>query len=254
MDKRKKDGDNTKKLKTIMVAGASGGIGKAVALKLSDDKTRIVLVGRRIDKLEAVRSSIKGEAIVKRCDVTDYQEVAELFEWLRLNEIMLSGMVYCAGIWCMKPLKIMEAGELDRLFKTNISGFYEMCRLFNSPKVSEKDSSIVGISSISSLIGEPGTSAYSMTKAAMNAMIRSLSTELLKRRIRINAILPGIVASKMGCDLDDRTEEDYKKIEEHQPMGVIPTEDVAEMVNYLLSEKARYMTGELITISGGYRG
>ncbi len=240
--------------KTIMIVGASGGIGKAIADTLSRENADLILVGRRKDYLEEMCGNMSCHVRVIKCDVTDYSSVANLFEEIREKEIKLSGLVYCCGVWLMKPLKTMESGELDEVFKTNVFGFYEICRLFNSPRILEKGASIIGVSSISSLVGESGTSAYSMTKAAMNAMIRSLSSEFMKRSIRINGVLPGIVNSKMGQDLYDISEEEIKRINNNQPLGIIPVEEVAEMVKYLLSDKSRHMTGELVTISGGYRG
>jgi NAD(P)-dependent dehydrogenase (short-subunit alcohol dehydrogenase family) len=153
----------------------------------------------------------------------------------------------------MKTCKAMSMDDLESMFRTNVFGFYEMCRHFVSPKISEKGSSILGMSSIACLKRESGTSAYSMTKAAVNAMVYSLSAEFMKRQIRINALLPGIVRSKMGEDIDDRTDEEFERIAATQPLGAIPVEEIADMIVYMMSDRSAHMTGELITMSGGYR-
>lgn len=240
--------------KNILVTGASRGIGAETAEYLSGLGARVILVARNKEKLECVRKRLPGESLIVPCDLTDYREIEILFDTLRKEGIRLDGMIYCAGIYFVKPLKIMEENDLEDMFKINVFGFYEMCRYFTRNSVSNKGASIVGISSYAALSKETGTSAYSMTKAAMNVQVQVLAKEFLKRRIRINTVMPAIVMSKIGEADNDWTEEEIAQIREVQPLGIIPIEDVVKTVAFLMSEDARHITGECLPIGSGYRG
>lgn len=240
--------------KNILITGASQGIGAETAEYLSGLGANVILVARNKEKLESVRNRLSGETLVIPCDLTNNDNIEELFHELQEKRIKLDGMVYCAGIHFIKPLKIMEKNDLEDMFKINVFGFYEMCRYFTRNAVSNKGASIVGISSYAALSKETGTSAYSMTKAAMNVQVQVLAKEFLKRRMRINTVMPAIVKSKIGEASNDWTEEEIAQIKEVQPLGIIPIEDVVKTVAFLMSEDARHITGECIPISSGYRG
>lgn len=240
--------------KNILITGASRGIGAKAAEYLSGLGANVILVARNKEKLERVKNNLSGETLIMPCDLTNNDNIEALFNDLQKKKIKLDGMVYCAGIYFVKPLKIMEKNDLEEMFKINVFGFYEMCRYFTRNAVSNKDASIVGISSYAALSKETGTSAYSMTKAAMNVQAQVLAKEFMKRRIRINTVMPAIVMSKIGETNNDWTEEEIAQIKDVQPLGIIPIEDVVKSVGFLMSEDAKHITGECLSISSGYRG
>ncbi len=244
----------TKDKRYIMIVGASGGIGEEVAKTLSTPDTELILVGRRRERLTRISEKLVGQAYVMECDVSDSESVSLLFSKISSMGIKLTGFVYCVGVWDIKPCKAVEMSDLEHMFQVNVFGFYYICKHFYSPSASCKGASIVGLSSIASLTCEAGTSVYAMTKAAMNAMVKTLAAEFVKRQIRINAVLPAVVASQMGYDEDQRTDEDFENIRMKQPLGVIPLDETAELIKYLISDKSAHMTGELITLSAGYKG
>lgn len=238
--------------KNILITGASQGIGAGVAQYFSELGANVILVARNKEKLERVKDNLAGEALVVPCDLAENDDIEHLFETLKAEEIKLDGMVYCAGIYFCKLLKIMEKGDLERMFRINVFGFYEMCRHFAWNSTSNKGASIVGISSYDAITREKGTSAYAMTKEAMNVQVQVLAKEFLKRRIRINTVMPALVMSKIGEDHNDWTEEEILQIKKFQPLGLIPIEDVVKAVGFLMSEDARCITGECLSISSGY--
>lgn len=241
-------------MKYYLVTGASSGIGRETAIQLSSQDTMVILVARRREKLLEVQKELEGKSMVLPCDLRKPEEIGHVFETLKNEGIRLDGLVYCAGVCYVKPLKVMEKGDLENIFRVNVFGFYEMCRYFQQVRVSNKGAVIVGISSYSTVMTEPGMSAYVMTKEAMNAQVRVLAKEFLKRKIRINTLMPANVMSKMSAEENEWSEEEIAVETEKQPLGLIPLENVANVIRFLLSDDARYITGECIALSAGYHG
>lgn len=241
-------------MKYYLVAGASTGMGRETAIQLSNSETTMVLVSRRQDALERVQRELAGDSIVIPCDLTNPEEIRHLFDVLGEKKVKLDGMIYCAGICFTKALKVMDEGDLERMFRVNVFGFYEMCRHFQKVKVSNKGASIVGISSYAAVTREMGMSAYAMTKETMNVQVQVLAKEFLKRKIRINTVMPAIVMSKMTEDENVWTEEEIADVEQKQPLGLIPIAGVVKVIRFLLSDDAEYITGESIAMSAGYHG
>ncbi len=239
--------------KYILVVGASSGIGAYVAKYLSNRENVIILMARRHELLLSLSKELNGESIIWDCDITDYSQIESFFEYLRDKEIKLSAMIYASGICCVKPLKVMETAELERMFAVNVFGFYEMCRQFQNTKISVRGASIVAFSSYASVTKESGMSAYAMTKSAINTAVEVFAKEFSRREIRVNAILPAYTMSKMGVLVDSRTEDELNEIKKIQPLGVIPLDEIAKLIKFLISSDSNHITGSLIPISAGYR-
>ena len=241
-------------MKYYLITGASSGIGREVAKQISNAETTVILVARRKDKLEEVQAELSGEGIVIPCDLSKKEEIKKIFDVLEKEKIKLDGLVYCAGVCFVKPIKIMEENELEEIFQINVFAFYDICKYFSQVSVSNKGSCIVGISSYAAISKESGMSAYAMTKEAMNVQTQILAQEFLKRKIRINTVMPAHVMSKMAEDNNEWTEEEIDLVNKKQPLGIIPIENVVQVVKFLLSEDAKYITGQAIAINAGYRG
>lgn len=239
-------------MKYILVTGASSGIGRETAKKISNKDTMVILVARRREKLDLVKCELEGEGIVIPCDLTKTEEITLLFEKLKSMNVKLDGLIYCAGICFVRPLKVMEEGDLEKMFRINVFGFYEMCRMFVNKSASNKGAVIVGVSSYAAVSKESGMSAYAMTKEAMNVQTQVLAKEFAKRRIRINTVMPANVMSKMACEDNEWTAEEINDIESKQPFGIISIESVVGVIQFLMSDAAKYITGENIAISAGY--
>lgn len=237
--------------KYILIVGASSGIGEEIAKTISSKYNTLILLARRKEKLEEIQKGLKGDSLVYACDVTDYSRVADFFEYTQSNNIKFSGMVYTPGKYILKPFKSMDSGEFDSYFQINLFSFNELCRHFQSPKNSEKGASIVAISSYSAITLDAGLNAYPVSKCALNALVKVLSKELAKRMIRINAILPSHVLSVVGGG--EFSSEQTEERESHVALGQIPKAEVAKLVSLLLSDDTKHMTGELLTISAGWR-
>lgn len=239
-------------MKYYLVTGASSGIGREVARQISNEDTTVVLVARREDKLKELQLELIGPSVVIPCDLRRSVDIKNVFDELSKKKIKLDGLVYCAGICFVKPIKIMEENELQDMFQINVFAFYEMCRYFSQVSVSNKGACIVGVSSYAAVSKEAGMSAYAMTKESMNIQTQVLAQEFLKRKIRINTVMPAHVMSKMAEDENTWTEEELEIVKCKQPLGIIPIDNVVKVIKFLLSRDAQYITGQSISINAGY--
>ncbi len=239
-------------MKYYLVTGASSGIGREVAKQISNEDTTVVLVARREDKLKELQLELMGPSVVIPCDLRRSVDIKNVFDELSKKKIKLDGLVYCAGICFVKPIKIMEENELQDMFQINVFAFYEMCRYFSQVSVSNKGACIVGVSSYAAVSKEAGMSAYAMTKESMNIQTQVLAQEFLKRKIRINTVMPAHVMSKMAEDENTWTEEELEIVKCKQPLGIIPIDNVVKVIKFLLSRDAQYITGQSISINAGY--
>lgn len=239
-------------MKYYLVTGASSGIGREVAKQISNEDTTVVLVARREDKLKELQLELMGPSVVIPCDLRRSVDIKNVFDVLSKQKIKLDGLVYCAGICFVKPIKIMEENELQDMFQINVFAFYEMCRYFSQVSVSNKGACIVGVSSYAAVSKEAGMSAYAMTKESMNVQTQVLAQEFLKRKIRINTVMPAHVMSKMAEDENTWTEEEIEIVKRKQPWGIIPIDNVVKVIKFLLSRDAQYITGQSISINAGY--
>lgn len=232
--------------KNILITGASSGIGEAVAKYLIKvGGYSLLLVARNAEKLQLLKNELGENTKFLVCDLQREEDIGKIFEYCRSNSFLLDGFVYCAGIAGNYPVRSLSANFLLNVMQINCLSFIEMAKFVVNRKFSSEECSIVAMSSLSSLTGYPGTAAYTMSKSAINAAIKVLSKEVLKRRLRVNAIMPGYVKTPM---MGSTTESDILK---EQPWGYIDPDEVAALIEFLLSDKSKKITGATIPISAG---
>lgn len=231
--------------KWILITGASSGIGLITAQYLNSQGYSLVLVARSYDRLHQLERDLTGENLVCAADLCDLKNIGNIFESCKQKGIKLDGMVHCAGIGHNVPVRGNIIEDMQNTMTTNYFSFVELVKHFCGRKYSNEGASIVAISSISPLTCYPGACNYAASKSAINASVKVMSKEYMKRKIRVNAILPGYVNTPLGPSEDDPA---YLA---QQPLGIIKAEYISYMVEFLLSEKSRFITGTLIPISGG---
>ena len=157
------------------------------------------------------------------------------------------GVVHSAGVTADAPLASMQDEQWDRVIETNLTGFFNVVRPLVMPMVRLRDGGrIVAVSSISGRAGNRGQTNYAASKAGLNAATRSLALELAKRRIAVNSVAPGFIATDMTAGLDEAA------VAELVPMKRLGRpEEVASLVGWLFSERAEYVTGQTLSIDGG---
>lgn len=242
--------------KCILITGATSGIGEACTRLLADTNSTLVIIGRNEEKLKLLESELPGNILPICYDLNDLTNLKSIYDICKKNEIKFDGMVYSAGMDGTWPVKVNSITSMQQMMNVNCFAFVELGKYFYSKRFSNDGASIVAISSLASLTAEMGMISYSASKAALNSAVRTMAKEFVRRKIRVNAILPGGVSSPMATKkgallVGVSSEEQTISTKDEQPLGMIPTEIIAEQVRYLLSDRSLFTTGELITISGG---
>lgn len=239
--------------KRIIVTGASSGMGKAVAVKLSQQGAELCLMGRNKEKLLNTLSEMEGDN--HKCFVKDFSQSGgykEIYDEIVADSHKIDGLVYCAGIAKILPVSLLEKKTMDESMTTNLYSFVEMAGLLSKKKYHDK-ASIVGISSISTLYPQKCQGIYVATKSAMNSIVTSMAIELAEKKIRINTVLPSSTRTKMLDEaFENKTKEQIMESIKQQVLGLIEPEDIADIVMFLLSDASKMITGRSIYADGGY--
>lgn len=235
--------------KWVLVTGASRGIGKETALYLASNGYNIVLhCSNDVKRLDGLKQEIEAKSVQARTIAFDIRNRAQV-EQILINDIETNGMYYGvvlnAGIAKDNPFPAMEEDEWDDVLRTNLDGFYNVLKPLIMPFIQQKKGRIVVMSSISGQCGNRGQVNYSASKAGLIGAAKALSQEVAKRKITVNCIAPGIIETDMTEDLP---EEAVKQIPMRR-MG--QAKEIASLVNYLMSEEAGYITGQVIGVNGG---
>lgn len=235
-----------------LISGASSGIGREVAIKLSETRN-LVLSGRRIEELEISRNLCNKDSDV-RIWGSDFENSGSiritLRNFLNEEEIKISEFVNCAGQVEVNPIRLNTHEKTLRALQVNfLSPIEIVSELLSKASNNRLLSNCVFISSIWSKGGVAGYTNYSGSKAALDGAMRSMAVELAPK-VRVNSIVLGAVDTPMSkAVLSDETL--ASKLLERYPLGVGTTEDVASLVNFLLSNEARWMTGQQVVLDGG---
>jgi NAD(P)-dependent dehydrogenase (short-subunit alcohol dehydrogenase family) len=233
--------------KTILVTGASSGIGRQTAISLALMGAAVVITGRNEDRLK--------ETFGQLGDAGHSYVVADLsgesgIDALAVAAPQLNGMAYCAGTVEYHPLKFLKRDKLETLFHINSFAPTLLTGKLARAKKLERGASLVFISSIASESGVPGTLAYASSKAALNTAVRVIASELSSQGIRANVICPGIVQTPMNAAADRAT--DLAETAKRYPLGPGQPEDVANAVIFHLSDASRRLTGNIMILDGGH--
>jgi 3-oxoacyl-[acyl-carrier protein] reductase len=240
---------------TAIVTGASQGLGKAIALALAAAGAKVACIARSADKLKDAVSSITsagGQAEAFPCDVKESAAVDALVDGIAEKWGKLDILVNNAGVTRDTLLPRMSDQEWDDVINTNLRGAFLFARACSRHMMRARYGRIINISSVSGLIGNPGQTNYSASKAGLIGFTRSMSRELAGRKLTMNAVCPGFIESEMTKVLGDTIIEEVKKRIPAKRLGL--AEDVAACVLFLASPAASYVTGTVLTVDGGMTG
>ena len=233
-------------MKTVLITGATSGIGLETARYLHRrGDYRLVLVGRNEAKLTELSNELKGELFFS-CDLEETEKIKELFTFIQAKELKMDGMVHAAGFAANMPIKSLKMGLAEKQMRLHYYAFLELCKYFYSKKISNEGASIVAMSSLATETKLKGSVMYVSSKSALNAAVSIASKEFLRRSIRVNALMPAYVDTRMNDGLEDLID-----IKEKQPMGLIPPCSIADTIEFLLSDRSKYITGICLPISAG---
>lgn len=233
-----------------VVTGASSGMGRDSALALAKAGAKVLAIGRNHDRLKEVSSYYPENIIPISVDVCNIEAVESEIASFVTDYGKLNGAIHAAGIMGLTPLRNGNFEQAKKIMDVSFWAGIAILRLVTKAKYAEKETSTVLFSSVCSQSAEKGMLAYAATKAAVNVAIRSIAKEIAPRGHRVNSVLPGWVISQMTDEASEFT--DLKKIFDKHPLGPGKAEDVTGMILFLLSDKARWITGSNIVVDGGY--
>lgn len=239
-------------MKNILITGASGGIGSEIARKFATLGFRVLMVYNKnkaaIDKLSD-ELSLVTEVAVYQCNLAEERAVKAMVADIIKRFKRIDCLVNCAGVAQIKQIQDVTEKDFDFVFDNNVKSTFFVLKYVVPHMVSEKAGGIVNISSMWGKVGASMESIYSASKGAINSLTLSLAKELGPSGITVNAICPGLIDTKMNANLSAA---DKKEIIAATPLNRIGTpQDVANAVEYLLSAKASFVTGQILTIDGG---
>ena len=237
--------------KTAVVTGGGSGIGRATALKLAQNGANIVIIhmdpeekaAEAVAEIEA--QGVRAKAI--RMDVSDFEAVKETIDGIIEEFKTIDILINCAGITRDGLIAMMKEDGFDSVIGVNLKGTFNMIRHATPYFMKQKSGCIVNVSSVSGIIGNPGQANYSTSKAGVIGLTKSTAKELVGRGVRCNAVAPGFIATDMTANLSKNN-----KLVDMIPMKRMGTaEEVADVIVFLASDGARYVTGEVIKVDGG---
>ncbi|HIP31517.1 MAG TPA: 3-oxoacyl-ACP reductase FabG [Crocinitomicaceae bacterium] len=240
-------------MKCALVTGSSRGIGRAIAIQLAKDHGLHILINfsSNVDAANETKRIIEengGTAELMQFNVEDSSAVAPAMEkWQNDNpDSHVEVLVNNAGITRDNLFPWVTEDDWDSVMNVSVKGMYNCTQAIIKKMLRNRSGRIINIASLSGLKGVPGQTNYSAAKGAMIASTKALSQEIAKRKITVNAVAPGFIASDMTSDLN---EDELKRMVPANRFGL--PEEVANLVSFLASDKAAYITGEVININGG---
>ena len=239
--------------KVAIITGASRGIGKAIALEFVRNGAKVTLCATSLEALQQVQSEAEsisaGSSILMQVNVTNGDEVTAAVKKTLDSHGRVDILVNNAGTTRDNLLALMTEKEWDDVLSTNLKSVFLMTKAVSRPMVKQRSGTIINISSIIGITGNAGQANYAASKAGMIALTKSVSKELAKRNIRVNAIAPGFIRTRMT---DQISPEVQQKILEQIPLGRYgEPEEVAQVALFLASEGSRYITGQIVVVDGG---
>lgn len=239
--------------KVAIITGASRGIGRAIALAFAKQGAQTMLCATSVDALTEVHNAIEsirpGSSIFMQTNVTNGDEVGRAVKKTLDSRGRVDILVNNAGTARDNLLALMTEEEWDQVLSTNLKSVFLMTKACARPMVKQRSGVIINVASVIGMTGNAGQANYAASKAGIIGLTKSAARELAKRNIRVNAIAPGFIKTRMTEQL---SQEIQQKIIEQVPLGRYgEAEEVADVAVFLASDCARYITGQVIVVDGG---
>ena len=239
--------------KVALVTGASRGIGAAIASKLASLGCDVAIsYAGNIQKAEETLNSVKAYGVnaqIYQANVANYEEVEAMTKQIIKDFGHLDIIINNAGITSDNLMMRMDQDSFDSVIDVNLKGTWNVCKSITRPILKQRSGVIINLSSVVGINGNVGQVNYAASKAGVIGLTKSLAKEFASRNIRVNAVAPGYVKSDMTAKL---SEEITEKVLENIPLGQLgEVEDIANAVAFLVSDEARYITGQVLVVDGG---
>jgi NAD(P)-dependent dehydrogenase (short-subunit alcohol dehydrogenase family) len=240
--------------KNYLVTGAASGIGRETSVVLSRLGANLILVDINLEGLLKTQIDCQLTDKVLELDLTNSGSISEKVLSILPEFGKLHGFVHVAGKPYISPLKAVSEKKCAEIYALNTYAGIELARVFTNKNVYTGDKgSVVFISSVFAIVGSPANVGYAMSKSALHGITKALSIELAPKGIRVNCIAPGFVKTNMMNDTKGLFEENHiELLNKLHPLGLGKAEDVAFSIAYLLSDAAKWVTGAILNVDGGF--
>lgn len=240
-------------MKTVVVTGASKGIGRAVAKEFANNGYNVVICyNKSVSDAQQLLNEVSQttRAIAVRVDVSNEDDVKNMVEITKKTFGNIDVLVNCAGVSDTRLLIDSTQQDYDFVFDTNMRGTYNTCKQIGREMLSNQSGKIINISSIWGLVGGSCESVYSASKGAIIAFTKALAKEFGPNGINVNCVAPGFIETDMTKNVTNEIREEIKENSALNRLGT--PEDIAGVVSFLASEKSNFITGQVISVDGGW--
>lgn len=239
-------------MKTYLITGASGGVGKQLAEQLLTAGERCALIARNMQDLWSFQERWTDQVMLYSKDLREH-DMADIFvELKRMGFLPLDGLIHCAGVAPLMRIEETDDQLLEETYAINVFSFLRLMKQFVGSGVYQEGASVVVMSSVTAQRGSNRQAVYAGTKGAVEATVRCLAKELLLRQIRVNAITSGVIETPMLQKLRTESVHLDEKIKLTHPLGIVPVEEVCDAICFLLSDRAAHITGTSFSVDSGY--
>lgn len=239
--------------KTALVTGGARGIGRAISVALAKEGATVVInyngSGERAKETAQAVEEAGGKAVIYRCNVADFQAVETMMKDIAARCGSIDILVNNAGITDDGLIMKMKEEQFDRVIDTNLKGTFNTIRHAARTMLKQRSGKIINISSVSGVLGNAGQANYAASKAGVIGLTKTMARELASRGINVNAVAPGFVETEMTDVLSDAVKEGAVSQIALGKFG--KPEQIADAVVFLASEKADYITGQVLCVDGG---
>lgn len=237
----------------ILLTGATSGIGLETLKRLLKNKNKVFAVARDFSKITDLLTLYSDSVVPIIFDLKETENIEKIFNEINLVDEKLDALIHCAGIEETIPLTLYSPAKIKNIYQINVFAGIELLRHFTKKKYSNEGASAVFVSSVMGVLGQPGKIGYCSTKSAVLGMVKASALEFAKRKIRVNAVLPGVVNTPMTQNLFNQISPDnIEEIKAMHPLGIGEVEDVVPTIEFLISDNSRWITGQNFIIDGGY--
>lgn len=239
-------------MKNIIVTGGSRGIGRCIVENLAREENNVILNYNKSEKqAKKIQNDLKNEGIIieiYKADVSKKEEVKKMVEFALEKLGKIDVLINNAGIARLQMFQDVTEEDWEEMINTNLKSAFYMCQEVIPNMIHKKSGCIINISSIWGLVGASCETVYSISKAGMDALTKSLAKELGPSNIRVNSIAPGVIDTDMNNHIDERIKNEIKN---ETPLGKIgKTIDIYRCVKWLIEDE--FTTGQVISVNGGY--
>jgi NAD(P)-dependent dehydrogenase (short-subunit alcohol dehydrogenase family) len=240
--------------KNILITGAASGIGRKTAITLSSLGANLILLDVNEEALKETQKECSENTRILVYDLLDTENLKKAVENKIAETGKLHALINIAGIPCVQPLKVLKTETVEKVLRINTLAALELSKIFCNIKNHQGDyPSIIFISSVYGLVGSAANVAYSMSKAALHGITKSLAVEMAGKNIRVNCIAPGFIKTEMFDNVSGAFDDEYnKRLSDLHPLGLGEAQDIANSIVFLASDMSKWITGAILSVDGGF--